>query len=469
MITAFAFAVIAATVPTGLGVYAEAGYDFGGELPKAPQATCSVADFGAKPNDQADDTDAFEKALEKGGVITIPAGEFTLSRRLFVKKRGTIILGAGSTKTLLRFTQPLEKLEPSPTKNAGGQSTTVWSWTGGLLVFQGTSRDGKASALMPAKRGATKLTLTKEADFQAGRELVITLHGDDAGKLVSFLYANEPGNTDKLKAPKSVELSARIAAVAGNEVTLTAPLLIDLPEAFTPTVALAGERDEYGIRGVGFRLTRTPYRGHFKEDGWNPLEFHDVHHGWIEDVACSGVDSGIFISGSHVTLRRVQLDAGRKVDVAGTTGHHGISLSGQAHRLEEFEFKTRFHHDVTFERWTNGNVVRAGKGVDLSLDFHKEGPFANLVTNVSSDSGAHFFACGGGADLGLDAGGWNIFWNLKSRKSIGQPSEDFCPDQTTFVGVDWKPAKGSTFKVQPLRSGEPTDLWLALRAKPVGR
>ena len=469
MITTFAFAVIAATVPPGLGAYAEAGYDFGGELPKAPQATCSVADFGAKPNDKVDDTDAFEKALEKGGVIAIPAGEFTLSRRLFVKKRGTIILGAGSTKTLLRFTQSLEKLEPSPTQNAGGKDTTQWSWTGGLLSFRGTSREGKAVALEPAKRGSAKLSTIGAGTFQAGQEVVIVLRGDTEGKLVAFLYANDPGNTAKLKTPKTVELSARIAAVAGNEITLTAPLLIDLPEAFAPTIAAAGARDEYGIRGVAFRLTAAPYRGHFKEDGWNPLEFHDVHHGWIDDISCAGVDSGPFVSGAHVTVRRLVFESGRAASAAGTVGHHGISFGGQAHRLEEFEFKTRFQHDVTFAQWTNGNVVRAGKGADLSLDFHKEGPFCNLVTNVSSDSGAHFFACGGGADLGQDAGGWNIFWNLKSRKPIGQPSDDFCPKETTFVGVDWKPAKGSPFKVQPLRQGEPTDLWLALRAKPAGR
>lgn len=469
MIATIPLVAFAAALPPGLGAYAEAGYDFGGDLPRSPAATCSVADFGAKPNDKADDTDAFEKALEKGGVIAIPAGEFTLSRRLFVKKRGTVILGAGSAKTLLRFTQSLEKLEPSPTKNAGGKDTTQWSWSGGLLSFFGNSREGGASALEPAKRGSSKLTTIEQVALQAGQEVVIALRGDDAGKLVSFLYANNPGNTAKLKAPKSVELSARIAAVVGKEITLTAPLLIDLPAEFMPTIAVAGERDEYGIRGVAFRLTSSPYRGHFKEEGWNPLEFHDVHHGWIDDVSCSGVDSGPFVSGAHVTVRRVMFEAGRTACAGGTVGHHGISFGGQAHRLEEFEFKTRFQHDVTFGQWTNGNVVRAGKGVDLSLDFHKEGPFCNLVTNVSSDGGAHFFACGGGADLGQDAGGWNIFWNLKSRKPIGQPSDEFCPKETTFVGVDWKPAKGSPFKVQSLRSGEPPDLWLALRAKPAAR
>jgi hypothetical protein len=170
-----------------------------------------------------------------------------------------------------------------------------------------------------------------------------------------------------------------------------------------------------------------------------------------------------------VTVRRVVLDAGRPVGPGGFIGHHGITFAGQAHRLEEFEFKARFHHDVSFSPWTNGNVVRAGGGVDLTLDFHKQGPFANLITNVVSANGANYFACGGGDDLGLDAGAWNIFWNLKGRKGVGFPSAEFCPPATTFVGVDMRAPRGSQLKVLPLKSGEPADLWLALCAKPAAR
>jgi hypothetical protein len=464
VITLLASSLLIAAIPPDLGAYAEAGYDFGGELPKAPTPTCSVADFGAKPNDKVDDTEAFEKAFEQGGVIAIPAGEYLLSRRLYVRKTGTILLGAGSAKTRLRFTKSLEELEPSPTQNTGGTATTQWSWTGGLLNFQGTSRNGKAQPIASAKRGESRLTLRTAGSFKAGEEVVLTLQGGD-DKLVRYLYAGDPGKAAKLKPPARVELAARLVAVDGLVVTLSAPLLIDLPEEFSPTIADAGTRDDYGLRGVGFVLVNKVYRGHFKEDGWNPVEFHDVHHGWMEDLVFNGVDSGPYISGSHVTVRHVLLEAGRPVGPGGFIGHHGITFAGQAHRLEEFEFKARFHHDVSFSPWTNGNVVRAGGGVDLTLDFHKQGPFANLVTNVTSANGANYFACGGGEDLGLDAGAWNIFWNLKARKGVGFPSAEFCPAATTFVGVDMRAPRGSPLKVQLLKAGDPPDLWLALRAK----
>ena len=468
MITLLASALLVAAIPPDLGAYAEAGYDFGGELPKAPPPKASVVDFGAKPNDKVDDTEAFEKALEKGGVIAIPAGDYLLSRRLHVRQAGTVLLGAGAAKTRLRFTKSLEELEPSPTKNTGGSATTQWSWGGGLLTFHGTGRNGKAQALAPAKRGDVKLTLREVGDFKAGQEVVLTLQGGD-DKLVRYLYAGDPGKASKLKPPARVELAARLASVDGLTVTLSAPLLVDLPDEFAPTIADAGARDDYGLRGVGFVLVTKAYPGHFKEEGWNPLEFHDVHHGWMEDLLFNGVDSGPYVSGSHVTVRRVVLDAGRPVGPGGFIGHHGITFAGQAHRLEEFEFKARFHHDVSFSPWTNGNVVRAGVGVDLTLDFHKQGPFANLVTNLVSANGANFFACGGGEDLGLDAGAWNIFWNLKGRKGVGFPSPEFCPSATTFVGVDMRPPRGSPLKVQPLKPGDPPDLWVALRAKPPAR
>lgn len=468
MFVGLATSLLIAAIPPNLGAYAEAGYDFGGELPKTLAPAASVADFGAKPNDKVDDTDAFEKALRKGGVIAVPEGEFLLSRQLNVRKPGTVLLGAGSAKTRLRFTRSLEQLDPTPTKNAGGTVTTQWSWIGGLLTFHGTAKNGPAQAVASAKRGDVRLTLAKAGRFKAGQEVVLTLKGG-GDRLVRYLYADEPGKTSNLKAPARVELAARIAAVDGRTVILSAPLLVDLPEEFAPTIASAGARDEYGLRGMGFVTDAKVYKGHFKEDGWNPVEFHDVHHGWMEDLAFSGVDSGPFVSGSHVTVRRIQFEAGRPADPDGFIGHHGVSLKGQAHRLEEFEFKARFYHDVTFCDWSSGNVVRAGSGVDLCLDFHKRGPFANLVTAVTSANGARFFASGGGEGLGRSAGAWNIFWNLKGRKGIDFPAADFCPAATTFVGVPMQAPRGSPIKVQYLKAGDPADLWLALRAKPSGK
>lgn len=469
MIIALSAAVIAANIPSGLGAYAEAGYDFGGPLP-SPKPMISVLDLGAVPDDNQDDTDAFQEAIDQGGVISIPEGEFKLSRRLIVRQRGTVLLGAGSEKTTLRFTKSLEQLEPWPASTTEGVPTSNWSWWGGLITFEGSSKEGKAVAFASAKRGDVNIKLDRTDMFKAGDGAVISLAGgNNPTRLIKFLYAGDAGNISNLKAPSKVRISVRIAAVTPTEITLTKPLLIDLPAEFTPAIATAGARDDYGIRGVGFRLTEARYRGHFREDGWNPIQFKNVHHGWMEDILCSGVDSGPYISGgSYVTIRSIVFEAGRRADGSGAVGHHGVSLGGRAHRLEDFDFKTRFLHDISFSPWSNGNVVRNGRANGLSLDFHKQGPFANLVTNVKTDVGKFVFSSSGGSNLGYNAGGWNIFWNIEANDTIVGPRSFFGPSKNTFVGIDWRPSAPFRFKVSPLRDGDSRDLWLSLREGLVG-
>jgi hypothetical protein len=261
-------------------------------------------------------------------------------------------------------------------------------------------------------------------------------------------------------------MSARVAAVQGTEVRLTTPLLVDLPAEFHPTISLAPTPSGFGIRGVGFRLARSPYRGHFKEDGWNALAFSGVRHAWADDLRFVGADSGIFVVGAHVTLRNLVFEAGRALSREGFAGHHGVSLGGFSHRLEAFDFKTRFHHDLTFPAWANGNVVRSGSGKGLTLDFHKRGPFGNLVTQVESGDGDTLFRTGGGPGLGRSAGAWNVFWGLRARGRITWPDPDFAPaGATTFVGVEFAPASRPPYRASRLGAGDPPDLWQAARAR----
>lgn len=458
-------ALVLAALPPEAAMWAEAGFAQGAELPR-PTPTASVADFGAVADDGKDDTDAFERALAAGGAIAVPKGEFHLSRRLHVRKTGTVVIGAGSAATTLRFTRPLQELDPRPTRNTGGTATTQWSWSGGLLTFHAAGKTGASVGLLPARRGDRQVRLAAPLAVQPGQELILQLSEGPAGRLVSHLYAGDPGDVANLTAAPAVRISARVLAVEGEVLRLATPLPIDLPAEFRPKAMLAPPADNMGIRGVTFRLVASPYRGHFMEDGWNALEFAGVRHGWADDIRLQGVDSGIFANGAHLTLRGIVLEAGRPASRQGFVGHHGVSLGGCAHRLENFDFKARFHHDITFGGGANGHVVRAGRGKGLTLDFHKKAPFANLVTDVSSESPDTFFQTGGGVGLGRCAGGWNWFWNLRSPGAIRPPARDFAPPAATrFVGVAFAPSgKAPAFVAEALPEGAPADLWLAARS-----
>lgn len=458
-----AAALALAALPPEAAMWAEAGYGFGADLPR-PAASASVVAFGARPDDGADDTEAFERALARGGVISLPPGEFHLSRRLHARKPGTVLIGAGSGSTILRFTRSLQELEPRPDETATGEPTVYWSWAGGLLAFHGAGRDGAEVSVLPARRGERTIRLAAPLSLAAGQEVSLVLRGDEGKRLALHLYDGDAGDSEKLRSPKSVRMSARVESARGLEVRLASPLLVDLPAEFRPSLLVAGPPDDMGIRGVGFRLTSARYRGHFKEDGWNALEFSGTRHAWADDIRFGGVDSGAFVGGSHVTLRNLVFEAARPASREGCVGHHGVALGGSAHRLENFDFQARFHHDITFSAWTNGNVVRAGYGKGLTLDFHKRGPFGNLVTQVGSGDGSTVFLTGGGPGLGRSAGAWNCFWGIRAREPLEWPSAAYAPPRATaFAGVEFVAVKRPPFEVRRLGPNEPLDLWIAAR------
>lgn len=78
---------------------------------RKPENALSVTDFGAKPNDDRDDFQAFvaciNKAVKVGKSVYIPEGEFTLSDKLELNTDGIVITGAGMWYTSLYFSSKL--------------------------------------------------------------------------------------------------------------------------------------------------------------------------------------------------------------------------------------------------------------------------------------------------------------------------------------------------------------------------
>ena len=51
-------------------------------------------------------------------------------------------------------------------------------------------------------------------------------------------------------------------------------------------------------------------------------------------------------------------------------------------------------------------MFHSGRGVDINLDHHRAGSFANLFTNINLGYGLRPFASGGRKDRGAHSGGW---------------------------------------------------------------
>jgi hypothetical protein len=59
--------------------------------------------------------------------------------------------------------------------------------------------------------------------------------------------------------------------------------------------------------------------------------------------------------------------------------------------LSNFDFRTRFIHDITVSNSSSGNVMMQGRGMDLSFDHHKRYPHANLFTDIDLGKGTRMY------------------------------------------------------------------------------
>ncbi len=147
-------------------------------------------------------------------------------------------------------------------------------------------------------------------------------------------------------------------------------------------------------------------------------------------------------------------------------------MSGTDLLLTEFEFRTKFIHDITMTRGSAGNVVSSGRGEDLCFDHHKYANHANLFTDIDVGIASNIFHSGGGAKLGRHCGAWTTWWNIRSEKPIPFPI-DWAPEMINLVGLHGKgPAvttpNGRWFELIPSEQIAPQNLYRAQLQRRLG-
>jgi hypothetical protein len=147
------------------------------------------------------------------------------------------------------------------------------------------------------------------------------------------------------------------------------------------------------------------------------------------------------------------------------TGHHGIEF-GHDCLLENFDFKTHFIHDISMGYLADGNVVKNGKGINLSLDHHKMANHDNLFCQLDVGEGTEIWRCGGGNALGKHCGARGTFWGISAQTPISWPPAKFGPDSMNLVGLETKDpsqtnADGKWFEAIDPKRLRPLDLHAA--------
>lgn len=450
-----------------------AGYRRGEEAYRIPTGQVSVADFGAKGDGTTDDTSAFKQALAAGGgkVVRIPPGRFVLNDSLDIRQSGTVLRGAGPERTELLFAKPLETLRPKPANTDSKQPTTGWSWGGGLIVIGGTEvkPDQVVKVTSAAKRGASSLELERGV-FRPGDEVVLLVHDDAEKTLLRHLYRNQTGDLSGLNKWKCRQVF-RITGSTGQVVQLDRPLRFDVRPEWRPEVqSFRPAVTDSGIEGVTFAFPPTPYAGHFREVGFNPVEIRSsAAHCWLRDLRIWNADSGPYVQGSFCTVERIRLgaDPARK-STQGHTGHHGITFSGHDCLCVNFIIETQFIHDLTVQS-AMGCVFCAGRAENLNMDHHRWAPYENLFAFIDAGEGPRLFSSSGGGERGNHTAAGATFWNIRTKQPAYNP-KNLGISAINVVGVNLRDPPGELpygtwYEPIPPADLRPVNLYAAMLAR----
>lgn len=447
-----------------------AGYHFGEDpLPDVP-VVANVRDFGAVGDGEHDDTQAFHDAIEQteSGAILIPAGRYLITDFITIRKPNLVLRGEGVGQTTLWFPTPLETIKPNASATTDGVPTSNYSWSGGFITVQGwRDTTDPRGVTADADRGTHELTVASADGLAVGQRVCLELTDDADRSLLAHIDAGPPAELVNIKKTYTTRMVSRIRAIDGQRITLERALPTDVRAAWSPTLSLfTPSVYEVGIESLSFEFPDTPYGGHFKELGYNAIAIGRASDCWVRDVSIHNADSGIYLSSAmFATVQGVTLSAQRS-PADGATGHHGINM-GIDCLLTNFDFQTHFIHDITVDHGQSRNVVKNGRAINLSLDHHKRGCYANLFTNLDAGTGSELWRCGGGAKLGYHCAAWGTFWNIRADQPLGWPRRDIWgPDLMNLVGLTTNDPStldpdGRWFEAIPPAALEPADLHAA--------
>lgn len=457
-----------------------AGYHSGEDpLPLVP-VTANVRDFGAKGDGEHDDTQAFKEAIARtsAGAIFIPPGRYVITDILWIQKPNLVLRGAGADRTTLVCPKPLEQIKPDSGATTEGLPTSNYSWSGGIIWVRGSRETRQPRPVTTeARRGENIVTVGDTAALAVGQRVHLRLTDDDRHTLIDHLYAGDPGDITKLIERGAIKTGvvSRITALDGHRVTLERPLPFDVRLAWSPTLSVFDpDVTEVGVESLSFEFPVTPYGGHFKEAGYNAIAINTAADCWVRDVRLRNADSGVFLGGTFCTLDGLVIESERPMNVARqATGHHALEL-GIDCLAQNFDFRTHFIHDITVDRDDCRNVVKNGRGVNLSLDHHKRMPYANLFCNLDAGDGSELWRCGGGAALGKHCAAWGTFWNIRTARPVRSPDGRFGPGLMNFVGLHTDESThtdptGRWFEAIPPGELHPADLHAAQLARRLAR
>jgi len=376
-----------------------AGYH-GGErsIPEGP-VVATVRNFGAVGDGVADDTAAFQRAVDTStGVVLVPRGRYRLESVVRLRKSDVVLRGDGDAVLVM----------PNSLADLYGPAVG-WSWDGGLLRVQPPSGPiTTVEVTSRGVRGARGVTVTSTAGLAPGLMVQLELMDDERGTLGRHLHNNQAASgTCSYQVPLRFRWPVRIASISGREVIFAQPTRTDVRAQWQPRLRLAPYVEEVGIERLRIAFPEVPYAGHHNEPGYNAiLMTGGVADSWVRDVVIDNADNGVFIAADskNITIDGLRLE--------GRWGHHGVVFSfAHDSLLTNWHEATNFVHAVTVTHRASGNVIKNGSAdFEIEMDHHRDSPFANVFSTLSSTAS---FRSSGSPCAGQHSGARSTFWGLE--------------------------------------------------------
>ncbi|QKX16988.1 glycosyl hydrolase family 28-related protein [Microbulbifer sp. YPW1] len=463
-------AVRAADLPVqDLPDFSYAGFRNGATAPGVEvQASLDVTDFGAVPDDGLDDSRAFLAALaaadtvEGAVAIEIPAGRFIVSEILYLQRDNLVLRGAGNQKTRLYFPRPLRFLPDPPElaelreyltemdkrqrekHNNIDLPFTQYAWAGGYIWARKPGERVKAyldnydapasvKALpLAGTQGERWLTVKSADHLQAGQIINLNWYnrsGRDSALLESLYPGIDKIGSHHWEFPSRplVSQASRIAAIDGNKIELTDPLLLDI-QGFTTEITEKAYLQNVGLEGFAIEFPQSAYVAHHVEQGFNAIYLTRVYDGWVQDVDIINADSGVLTEEvANLTISNVTTSGEHKA-------HYSVAM-GDTHNVlvENLHVQNLVIHPLSFNTFSTKSVY-TGCIVDQRpiLDQHSGANHQNLFDNIAmyaelneqelSERKYPAFKGGGAGYWKPTHGADNTFWNIRLILS-GVPEE----------------------------------------------
>ncbi|MEM7278370.1 MAG: glycosyl hydrolase family 28-related protein [Pseudomonadota bacterium] len=454
------------------------------ELPKASGTIISVDDFGARANDNIDDTKAVLAAIERANkvdgavVVRFSAGTYRISEVLRIERSDFVLQGAGSGVggTTLHFPRPLNQVDKSrsldelrkylvqldkrqvePDKNLNDYFSE-YSWSGGFIWIQKPGARTapylveydpeikKLADVANGQRGSQSITLSDTSKVSAGDIIQlqwINRTGRNAG-IIKSLYESESGRAGShhwsFPNRPLVRQTSRVLSVKSRRVELADPLLHDVNDSIPAQVAAWNGLERVGVEDLHLDFPDSPFFGHHMEQGYNGIYFTSSFDSWGRNLRFTNADSGILsYSSANLTYKDIVSDGTRRA-------HYAVHM-GNVHNVlaENVTVTNPVLHSLTFNTQSTKCVYKNAQVFTTpTLDQHAGANHQNLFDNVTvhmqaiaSEDGpvAPVFDGSGAGYWQPGHGGFNTSWNLRVLITGGA----YADETVTIQGLDEGP------------------------------